>query len=592
MCGVFGFASEQALDGKSVLQGLRSLEYRGYDSWGVAQHVSGKIVVEKQVGSVPSEEDSPDLLDTQFAFGHTRWATHGGVTQANAHPHLNEDASVAVVHNGIVENYRELKASLVSSHTFVSDTDSEVIVHLYDAEREKAPTARAAFRSMFQRLKGLNAIVLFDAREGVFFVAKEGSPLVLGIAENATFFASDALAFLPYTQQAVFLEDGQAAEVSLQRTTLFSLATNETLSLTKVEIPAENIEAGKGSYDNFMQKEIAEQPGVIRTLAALEESEFSAGLDLLRDAHQVVITGCGTAYHASVIGAQLLSSALNKRVQPVLASQFTETMLPYVDERTVVIVLSQSGETIDVVEPVSMAQKKGVKVLSLVNVPYSSLYRMADVALVLQAGPERAVASTKAFTAKVAYLWRLAAALSHMKAEEVNTLLYRTAQSLEKLIAAEHKEERLVSLAKRLADESSIYVLGNGLFAAVAQEVALKIKEISYIHAEGLAASELKHGTLALIEPGFATLLLSGEETEQDVSASSAQEVTARGGELYQFGAQPFTVSKEFWETHPSLLGSILGATVLGQLFAYHLTRVKGLDPDKPRNLAKSVTVK
>ncbi len=588
MCGVFGFVSTEKIPGAQLIEGLRSLEYRGYDSWGVAVVENGNIILKKDVGTVPSSTVS--LPHVSLGFGHTRWATHGGVTQENAHPHVNEDATVAVVHNGIIENFQELKDELKIRHTFLSETDSEVLVHLYEDLRHQYSSAEEAFRAVFRLVSGLNAIVLLDVAEGCLFVAKNGSPLVLGLDEDRTYIASDALSFQPFTSRAVFLEDFQGAQIDTSGVRLFSLQDGSSLPLYEVKLEAQIESVQHTGFDSFMEKEISEQSDVLQRMANFDINHYADALELLRSARSIYITGCGTAFHAGEIGARWLSSALSKKVWPILASEF-ESVLPFIDQESLVVVLSQSGETIDVVQPVSEAKAQGAKILSLVNVPYSTLFRLADVGILLSAGPEKAVASTKAFTAKITALWLLSELLHPTDGVELSHHLLACGEAIEAVLLQEKNLGALHTWAEHLQKKPSIFVLGNGELFSVAREIALKVKEISYIHAEGLVASELKHGTLALVGPGVPCLVLSGVVGRDSAIGSSIQEIRARGGDVTVFGGASFG-TQHFWETGSSRLESVLTTTVLGQVLALELTRVRGLNPDKPRNLAKSVTVK
>jgi len=497
---------------------------------------------------------------------------------------------VAVVHNGIIENYADLRADLQTRHQFASETDSEILVHLYEEMREKHDSEVDAFRAVFAAVHGLNAIVLLDLKEDCLLVAKNGSPLVLGLDDERTYIASDALSFQPFTSRAIFLEDHQGVKISRSGVSLFSLSDGSELVGEEIELEAQPSGVSHTGYDSYMAKEIAEQPEVLRRMAQEDFQRYSAAVQMLRSASSIFVTGCGTAFHAGEIGSHWLSSALGKKVWPILASEL-ESFLPYLNEGAVIVVLSQSGETIDVVEPISQAQKQGVGVLSLVNVPYSTLFRMADEAILLAAGPEKAVASTKAFTAQVSALWVLAQQLGDVSTGAVAHDLRAGADALENLLIAEQKLHRVRTWAKTLRDVSSFFVLGNHELYSVAREIALKVKEISYIHAEGLVASELKHGTLALIEPGVTCLVLSGRIGHDSAIGSSMQEIRARGGDVIEFG-EAVHQSEQFWQTGASPLESILSSTLLGQILALELTRVRGLNPDKPRNLAKSVTVK
>lgn len=590
MCGIFGFSSAKPIVVDVLVSGLKTLEYRGYDSWGAAVTANRTMQVTKQVGGIDLD-DLPPLPAAPLAVAHTRWATHGGVTKNNAHPHTNEDASIAVVHNGIVENSDPLRKELMASgHQFVSETDTEVMVHLYEHFRAEKCRPMEALQRVFERIHGLNAVVVLDRAEQTLVAAKVGSPLAVGWSEETVWIASDSLPLRAHTSQVAFLEDHQGVELTNGKANFFDMRTGHQTTPQIVILDELDQDHTQGDYDSFMRAEMAQQPDVLRRLSAFGSNELEPVAAALREAASVYLIGCGTAFHAALLGARLLAPVLKKPVRAVLASEFFDTV-PSVGSDDCVVVLSQSGETIDVIEPVQRAQKSGATIVSLINAPYSTLYRMGDVRLLLQAGPEQAVASTKAFLAKMTLLWMLSRYVAQSPYQDQVRI---AADELEKRLTDAHTVASIHAWAQTFKSVPSLFVLGKGVFSPLALEIALKIKEISYIHAEGLATSELKHGSLALIEPGVPVLGINGDLARSGEVRSSLQEVHARGGGVYELGGlEPDKESPwHFWNLTSDVFTNMVLVTGLGQLMAHELSVQRGYNPDRPRNLAKSVTVK
>lgn len=569
MCGIFGYIGKGADASKKVFEGLRDIEYRGYDSWGVAYWKvdDGRWKVEKKVGFLPSSFNFPA---SNISIGHTRWATHGGVTVENAHPHLSCDGKLVLVHNGIVENYLELKNNL-KNHKFKSETDSEVIIHALEEEYHKSPGLSKAVAKVFSKLAGLNALVVSDGKEIV--VCKVGSPLVIGKLKDGYAVASDPNALLPLTPQLMFLEDGQQ----------FTLNDNLD-NFTKV-----SWEHSKGSLDkfpHFMLKEIYEQPKVLYNQIQSLDSVKNI-VQEIKKAYGTYLLGCGSASYTCLLGEYAFSKIAKKHVNFSIGSEFNYTE-DFLKDKSLLIAVSQSGETIDVVEPVGLARKKGTKIVALTNTLGSTLYRMADIKALLNAGPEKAVASTKAVIAMVANILLYAYGVAG-KLDLGVAVIEDSAKEIEEIIK---KQDEIKKLADKIYKKEHIFVLGRGISYPVALEATLKIKETSYIHAEGLASGELKHGSLALIDKGTPVILFVPEDETKNAVLANAMEVSARGAYVIGVGVEKAPCFDYFFEVKDVGASSVLPHIVFAQFLGYFLATKKGLNPDKPRNLAKSVTVK
>lgn len=601
MCGIFGYVgstSPKASRSKSsfnaaqiVFEGLKRLEYRGYDSWGVAIKplATGgqRLVVEKHVGKIGNSklDLSFSTGDSSLALGHTRWATHGGVTQENAHPHLDCSGSIALVHNGIVENYQEIKKNLKSKHKFKSETDTEVVVHLIEELASKLPLDQAV-RIAFSKLKGLSAVVVMNGTR--LIAAKSGSPLVVGIGRGEFLIASDASALLPHTNKVIFLQDGQGCGINKSGARVFELKTNKKLGAKVETLRWKRQEATLGKYKHFMLKEIYEQSKVVENIAKNFDGEIMKLSKLIKQAHGTFLIGSGTAFHACLAGSYLFSKIAKIHVNTVAASEFNY-LEDFLSRDSLVIALSQSGETIDVIEPLKRAKEKKVRIASLVNNPGSTIWQMSDYAINLQAGPEVAVASTKAYIAKLAVLLLTSYCLIGKLGDGKNLLL-KAANEVKRILAENGSEFK--QMAKILASHEHIFTIGRGLSYQSALEAALKMKEVSYVHTEGLAGGELKHGTLALISKGTPCIVFAPNDETYDAILSNAQEIKSRGGYIIGVSPKNEQVYDKWIDVKDLGDASMIPNVIPSQLFGYYLALEKGLDPDKPRNLAKSVTVK
>lgn len=588
MCGIFGYVGHRDGASKLVFCGLKTLEYRGYDSWGVGVVSGGKIFVKKKAGKI-GDANVDDLVEGSLAIGHTRWATHGGVTDVNAHPHLDCSKTIAVIHNGIFENYEEVKNELLKKgHKFISETDTEVVSHLIE-ELTKKESFTESVRLAFKRMEGLNAVIAVSAKENLLVAARNGSPLVIGFGENENFLASDAFALLPHTREVYFLEDNEMAVLTLEQVTILNAKTAGKVIPQKRKLDWKIEQGEKGKYKFYMLKEIFEQPQIITDIAVAGASRVQKMAKIVRKACGTYLVGCGTASYACLAGSYLFSKLAKRHVNFAIGSEFGYH-LDFLNNDSLIIAVSQSGETMDILESVKKAKEKGAKILSLVNVHGSSLYRLSDYKMLIGAGQEKAVASTKAFTGMVAHFILLAYALDGGM-EKGRKALVAAVGSVNQVLSPKSLRE-INKLALQIVDKKHIYVIGRGLSYPASLETALKIKEISYIHAEGLAAGELKHGPLALVEMGTPCIAFLPNDETYGANLAGAMEMRARGGYIIGISHKPHEVFDYYIPVADAGEATIIPNVVVAQLLAYYLAVKKGLDPDKPRNLAKSVTVK
>ncbi|MBU4099450.1 glutamine--fructose-6-phosphate transaminase (isomerizing) [Patescibacteria group bacterium] len=590
MCGIFAYIGKKNNAAEIIFNGLKTLEYRGYDSWGIATQNHKKIIIEKHLGKLPEKLPESDFSNHKsgIGIGHTRWATHGGVTLLNTHPHFDCTQQISVLHNGIIENYQELKQELqAKNHVFKSETDTEVLAHLLE-EYTKNDRLLDAMRKTFNRLRGLNAVVAVNANNKEIIAAKNGSPLVAGIDDNNEFFlASDTAGILPYTSKIIFLKDNELISLN-KHYRLYSLTTGKEIK-PKVETINWKVQQGsKGSYKHFMLKEINEQPRIINEISTTYTDRINKLCRYIKKAQGTFFIGSGTAFHACIAGTYLFSKIAGRHVNTAPASEFNY-LENFLTEKSLIIPLSQSGETIDVIEPLNRARQKGSKIIAITNVLGSTIYRMSNYKLLLNAGPEKAVPSTKAYLAKISVLTMLAFALTD-RLNEGEKILQAAKKEIQRLLDKKSRTS-IKTIANLLAEKEQIYIIGRGASYATALEGALKIKEVSYIHTEGLAGGELKHGTIALISKGIPCIVIAPHDETYDAVISNAIEIKSRGGIIFGISSRNNPVFDKYIEVKET--GSpLLTHVVPLQLLAYYIAIKKGLDPDKPRNLAKSVTVK
>ncbi|EEK52770.1 glutamine--fructose-6-phosphate transaminase (isomerizing) [Bacillus cereus ATCC 10876] len=599
MCGIVGFIGEQ--DAKEILlKGLEKLEYRGYDSAGIAVQAENGVVVYKEKGRIAKLREIVDEnVAASVGIGHTRWATHGVPSKVNAHPHQSTSKRFTLVHNGVIENYELVKKEYLQDVMFVSETDTEVIVQLMEQQVSTGLSVEEAFRNTLSLLHGSYAIGLLDAENpNMIYVAKNKSPLLVGVGDNFNVVASDAMAMLQVTDQFIELMDKEIVIVTKESITIKNLQgeTIERAPFT-AELDASDIE--KGTYPHFMLKEIDEQPLVIRNIIQKyqdENGEIELNQDIrnaILDSDRIYIIACGTSYHAGLVGKQFIEKFAKMPVEVHVASEFSYNM-PLLTERPFFIYISQSGETADSRAVLVQTNEMGHKALTITNVPGSTLSREADYTLPLYAGPEIAVASTKAYTAQLAVLSILAADIAKAKGEVLDfDLTHELGLVANAMIELCDQKEEMDALAKQfLATTRNCFFIGRSVDFYVGLEGALKLKEISYIQAEGFAGGELKHGTIALIENGTPVIALATQEHVNLGIRGNVKEVVARG-------ANPCIISMKGLEMEgdsfvlPAVHEALapLVAVIPLQLISYYAALHRECDVDKPRNLAKSVTV-
>ncbi|SFS88623.1 glutamine--fructose-6-phosphate transaminase (isomerizing) [Marininema halotolerans] len=609
MCGIVGYVGAKNAQ-HLLVEGLRKLEYRGYDSAGIAVIQQNKIAVEKTKGPLAALEDelTRQPLSGTIGIGHTRWATHGKPSDENSHPHLDADHQFAVVHNGIIENYIEIKEELqAKGYTFLSETDTEVIAQLLK-EMDDGDLV-STVRKVIQRLEGAYALAITSEREPEKLVAvRLASPLIIGLGKDENFIASDIPAILEHTRDVYVLEDGEMAVLTSDQVELSTL-DGKALQKEILHVTWDAVTAEKGGYEHFMLKEIHEQPKAIKdTLAGrIKEGLIDLSQDLsltemdLKKFDHVHFVACGTAYHAGLIGKSVLERLVRVPVEVDVASEYRYRN-PIITPSTLVVVVSQSGETADTLAALRAAKKAGAKTLGITNVVGSSVAREADEVLMTWAGPEIAVASTKAYTSQLIAIYLLGLYMARVLETRTEDELKQSTEALVQLavqveeLLTEEKTSAIEALAKEIAKHEDLFFIGRGLDYAVVMEGSLKLKEISYIHSEAYAAGELKHGTLALIEEGIPVIALATQHDVMEKTISNIIEVKARGAHLLGFGLEGDKELKKSVDrviTIPDtlpLFTPILAVIPL-QLLAYYTSVSRGINVDKPRNLAKSVTV-
>ncbi|HJS67945.1 MAG TPA: glutamine--fructose-6-phosphate transaminase (isomerizing) [Nitrososphaera sp.] len=588
MCSIIGIVGKNVV-APALVESLKRMEYRGYDSVGVATLSTNKISVRKGIGKVNLVNSSLNLAEMEgfVGIGHTRWATHGGVTDYNAHPHSCCTNDIAVVHNGIIENYKKLKEELVKKgHKFRSETDTEVIAHLLEDHHNASKDIKTAMMETVRRLDGSYAFVAMFSN-GSLACARLDEPLVIGISDNAYYASSDVLGFLQHTDQAVFLDNRDMAVIDRGSINIFNFG-GELVARGVTKVAWELADVNKGEFAHYTIKEIFEQKTSIKAATYQEEHKIKAFCDAIAGASNIIITGSGTSYHTSLITSMIGSRLLKKRFEPVMASEF-EYNMDSIDKDTVVVAISQSGETADVLSATKLARAAGAKILSIVNVPTSSLARTADVSLGINSGPEIGVAATKSFTGQVSLAYAI---IDRMSGGRIGFDREVVSDKIAKMLAGSAGIERLVNMT--MPKVNDIYLLGRSIHFPIALEGALKMKELAYVHAEGIAAGELKHGPLALMDKNAVVFVLNPDDKTYTDTLSSAHEVKARGAKIIGISNVPndiYDAMIEIPKMDNELLYPLIEIIPL-QLFSYYLALHNKADPDFPRNLAKSVTVR
>ncbi len=611
MCGIVGYTGpRQAYP--VIIKGLKRLEYRGYDSSGVALLSEGDIEVFKKKGKVAELEDimAGKNINAHIGIGHTRWATHGEPSDRNAHPHTSKSGKLAMIHNGIIENYSQIKQELVKKgYSFTSDTDTEVLLNfIEDIQLNNQSSLEEALRIALKRVSGAYCILLIDRDDPeTIIAARKGSPLVIGIGKHEHFLASDASPFIEYTKEVVYVNDYELAIVKPDELILKNLGNEKiTPYITQLDMELAAIE--KGGYDHFMLKEIFEQPSTIydclrgrldAQAGTITMSGIEQNIDKLTSASRILIIACGTSWHAGLVAEYIIEELCRIPVEVEYASEFRYRN-PIVNNGDVIIAISQSGETADTLVALEKAKENGAFILGVVNAVGSSIARISHAGAYTHAGPEIGVASTKAFTGQLAVLTMIALKIAREKNtisdERYRALLFELADVPEKVDTILKNADEVKRIAEKYKDSSDFLFLGRGYNFPVALEGALKLKEISYIHAEGYPAAEMKHGPIALVDDQLPVVFVATKDSYHEKIVSNMQEIKARKGRIISVITEGDTVSpglsQDVFAIPPAdeLIAPILSVIPL-QLLSYYVGIAKGIDVDKPRNLAKSVTV-
>jgi len=586
MCSIIGYLGlNQAAP--IIVKGLKRMEYRGYDSVGVATFSNNHIQVRKGVGKVIEVNKAVklDKLSGTVGIGHTRWATHGMVTDTNAHPHPSSTGEIAIVHNGIIENHEELKRELQQKgYAFKSQTDSEVIANLLQYHYDKTRDVKQSMVHTVSDLKGSYAFVaVFE--DGTLSAARFHEPLIIGIGKEGYFISSDVLGFVEHTDEVIYLDNREFIIINASGIQIFDFDANPVQhQITKVS--KEFADVYKGEYAHFTLKEISEQPTTILNAGNNTKLELDLATDFVRHAKTLYITGSGTSYNAALVAKFLFSKYAKIKIEPIISSEahFTPDIF---EQQSILIALSQSGESADVLEAVDIAKKAGTKIISIVNIMTSSLVHLSSISIGLGCGPEIGVAATKSFTAQLAILYKMADKLCNGNA---GMDFGKASEAIKKILSDDSK---IKEIAKKIKDVSDIYILGRGVHYPIASEASLKMKELTYIHAEGLPGGELKHGPLALMDSKTYVIMINPNDTTYSDTLTSAREIKARGAKIIGISDKPSDVY-DYWIEIPQMDESMypLVEIVPVQLLAYYAAVEKDTDPDYPRNLAKSVTVK
>ena len=587
MCSIIGYKGNEHAS-SVLIEGLKKMEYRGYDSVGIATIKSGKLLMRKGVGKVAEVNKSLrlDELPGKLGIGHTRWATHGGIVDSNAHPHLACKSTIAVVHNGIIENYDVLKDELYrSGHQFKSETDSEVIAHLLEEYFEITSDIRLSMIFTCKRLVGSFAFVaIFNS--STLCGARYDEPLIVGVGNDDYFLSSDILGFLNYTDRAIFLDNRDIVVINDNDISFFNF-DGDRISRRVTQVAWELGDADKGKYSHYTLKEIHEQRQTIVKSMQQDKKNLEKFCDIITGAKNIYITGSGTSYHSALLAKQIFSKS-KIHVETILSSEFQYSS-DLLDENSVLLAISQSGETADVIQSVKSAKEMGAKVLSIVNIPTSSLARLSDSYLEVNCGPEIGVAATKSFTSQIALLYYVADIIGRKSngiSSSKELLVKAVGQVLE-------LDSQIESVANRIKGSRDVYILGRSLHFPICLEGALKIKELSYIHAEGMAAGELKHGPLALIDTNSIVIVIHPNDSTYSDTLSNIHTIKSRGAKIVGISNKRDTLY-DYQITIPTISESLypLIEVIPLQLLAYYLSIYNNANPDYPRNLAKSVTVK
>jgi glucosamine--fructose-6-phosphate aminotransferase (isomerizing) len=585
MCSIIGYSGNEVA-APIIVKGLKRMEYRGYDSVGVATESNNQIELKKGIGKV-NEVNSKIQLDTlpgKTGIGHTRWATHGKVTEFNAHPHPSNSGKIAIVHNGIIENFEELKKQLENEgYNFKSETDSEIIANLLQKNYESTKNVKETILKTVSEIKGDYAFVaMFE--NGQLAAARFHEPLIVGISQENVFLSSDVLGFIEYTDNVIYMKNRNIIILDKKDFQILDFnGKNTEYEITKVS--KEFGDVYKGDYAHFTLKEIYEQPDVILKSGEKTIGDIEKAVDYIKNAKNIYITGSGTSYNSALIAKQILSKYVKIKSEPIISSELQFS--PEIIERdSVLIAISQSGESADVLEAVRIAKKLNCKIISIVNLLTSSLVRKSDITLGMNCGPEIGVAATKSFTAQLTILYKIVQKLSN----NITIDFEKFAESILKII---ENPVKIQKIAKELKNVSDIYILGRGINYPIAIESALKLKELTYIHAEGIPGGELKHGPLALMDSNVFVIIINPNDSTYADTLTSAREIKARGAKI--IGVSDIESDLyDYWIEIPKIKEILypISEIIPIQLLSYYSALEKDTDPDYPRNLAKSVTVK
>jgi len=585
MCSIIGYSGNEVA-APIIVKGLKRMEYRGYDSVGVATESNNQIELKKGIGKV-NEVNSKIQLDTlpgKTGIGHTRWATHGKVTEFNAHPHPSNSGKIAIVHNGIIENFEELKKQLENEgYNFKSETDSEIIANLLQKNYESTKNVKETILKTVSEIKGDYAFVaMFE--NGQLAAARFHEPLIVGIGQENVFLSSDVLGFIEYTDNVIYMKNRNIIILDKKDFQILDFnGKNTEYEITKVS--KEFGDVYKGDYAHFTLKEIYEQPEVILRSGEKTIGDIEKAVDYIKNAKNIYITGSGTSYNSALIAKQILSKYVKIKSEPIISSEL-QFSPETIESDSVLIAISQSGESADVLEAVRIAKKLNCKIISIVNLLTSSLVRKSDITLGMNCGPEIGVAATKSFTAQLTILYKIVQKLSN----NITIDFEKFAESILKII---ENPVKIQKIAKELKNVSDIYILGRGINYPIAIESALKLKELTYIHAEGIPGGELKHGPLALMDSNVFVIIINPNDSTYADTLTSAREIKARGAKI--IGVSDIESDLyDYWIEIPKIKEILypISEIIPIQLLSYYSALEKDTDPDYPRNLAKSVTVK
>ena len=587
MCSIIGCLTNSEV-ATPLVEGLKKMEYRGYDSVGIATNLGSEILLKKGIGKVSTVNSNLklEIMPGHVGIGHTRWATHGRVNETNAHPHLCSNESIAVVHNGIIENYDELRKNLEKEGiVFKSETDTEVIPNMLGSFFNQTNDIKKALIKTVAKLNGQYSFISLTT-EGALVAARFHEPLIIGIGENECFISSDVLGFIEKTDQVIYLENEEFVIIDDKGYKIYDFKGNPVVH-DIITISKQNYDVNKEGYKHFTRKEIFEQPSTILNAVSNPNNDWKKFVDIIQNASNVYITGSGTSYNVALVAKYLFPMYTAISPETIMSSEINYSK-DRLHKNSLLIAISQSGESADVIEAVSIAKEKGLKVISVINSSASSLERESDASLRLYCGTEIGVAATKSFTSQLSIFYKVVELISKQK------ISLDTKKISKLILEILDNEPMIINISKKIKNTSDIYILGRGIHYPIAKEGALKIKELSYIHAEGFPTGELKHGPLALMDESSIVIAINPEDDTYQNNLSNIQEVKARGAKIIGISNKPNN-AYDYWIKIPTIEQNImypLIETIPFQLFAYHIALERGEDPDYPRNLAKCVTVK